>query len=318
MKNSLLSLNDISTERFFIILNGIQQFKKDIISRKVQKTLENKVIGLLFNQPSTRTRTSFESAMVRMGGNSIYLSELRLKRDSLVHSTIESDFRYAEPIKDTARMLNAYLDGLIVRTRDHKMIEELAMHSDIPVINANSDREHPTQIINDIFTIQEIAGSLSGLNLTYLGDGNNTCCSLLLGCAHAGINMIAACPNEAQPNSDTVQAAKKIGKKTGAKISLMESPEDAVKEADILYTDAWISMSDPIGKEKLFQRFGKYQINSRLHSQAKKNALVMHCLPAHRGIEITDDVLEGPCSIAWKQGENKIYTAASVLSEFIV
>ncbi|WP_226996186.1 ornithine carbamoyltransferase [Candidatus Protochlamydia sp. W-9] len=320
MKNSLLTLNDLSTERFLKILDNIKIFKQNIIDGKSFKPLENKLIGILFNQPSTRTRTSFETAIIRLGGNSIHLSDLRLKRDELIHSTSSSnelDLRYVEPVKDTGRILSSYLDAIVIRTRDHGMIEDLAKYSSIPIINANSDLCHPTQIIADIYTVLEIKGKLSGLTLAYLGDGNNTCSSLLLGCAHAGINMIAACPEESYPNAENFKKAKNIAEKTGSNLKIIVSPEEAVKDADILYTDAWISMSAKQGKDELIKIFSKYQLNSRLLNLAKKNTLVMHCLPAHRGFEITDEVVEGPQSIVWKQAENKIYTAAAVLAELV-
>lgn len=320
MKKSLLTLNDLSTEMFFEILNKIKIFKQTAVDRKLDKILESKVIGLLFNQPSTRTRISFESAVAKLGGSSIYLSDLRLKRDELIYpqnGSNELDLRFVEPIKDTARILGNYLNCLVVRTRNHLMIEELKEYSGIPVINANSDMCHPTQILCDLFTVLEIKGSFSNLTLTYLGDGNNTCCSLLIGCAHAGINMIASCPPSAYPNKEVFLKAKNIARRTGSDLKIIESPEEAVKGADLLYTDAWMSMSDKRGKDGLFKIFGKYQLNKNLLNFAKQDALVMHCLPAHRDIEITDELLEGPQSIVWKQGENKLYTAAAVLTYFL-
>jgi ornithine carbamoyltransferase len=320
MRQSLLTLNDITTDQFHKILNKIEVYKKRILAREKLNALEGRVIGLLFNQPSTRTRTSFETAILRLGGKSIYLSELRLKQDALIHtrgSSDELDLRYVEPIKDTARMLRSYLDGLIIRTRDHRMMEEFSQYSRMPIINANSDLCHPTQILSDLFTLKETKGSFKNLNLTYLGDGNNTCCSLLLGCAHAGINMIAACPSGSYPNKETYKNALRIAERTGARLQIMESPEESVKEADILYTDAWISMSDKRGKEGLIKIFGKYQVNKSLVDLAKKNPVIMHCLPAHRDFEITDEILESSQSLVWKQGENKVYTAAAVLDELI-
>ena len=264
-------------------------------------TLKGKIAGLLFEKPSTRTRTSFEVAARRLGGDSIYLAanELQLSRGELV--------------KDTARILGGYLDGIVARVYAHDTVVQLAKYSRVPVVNALSDLEHPTQIVSDLFTIQEAKGKLKGLKLTYVGDGNNVCNSLLLGGALEGMNMAVACPVGYEPNATVLREAEKISRTSGGNIDVSHDPLEAAKDADLLYTDVWVSMGDEASKEKRMKGFNGYQINSDLLRVAKKDASVMHCLPAHRGLEITDDVIEGKQSIVWQQGENKLYGAASLL-----
>ena len=237
----------------------------------------------------------------RLGGESIYLSanELQLSR--------------GEPIKDTARILGGYLDGIVARVYAHDTVAQLAKHSGVPVVNALSDLEHPTQIISDLFTIQEAKRKLKGLNLAYVGDGNNVCNSLLLGAAIEGMRFRVACPEGYEPNQAILKQAEEICRSTGGETKILRKPSEAAGGADVLYTDVWVSMGDESSKEKRMQDFVGYQINSDLLKLAKKDASVMHCLPAHRGLEITDEVIEGKQSIVWQQGENKLYGAAALL-----
>jgi len=264
-------------------------------------TLKGKIAGLLFEKPSTRTRTSFEVAARRLGGDSIYLAanELQLSR--------------GEPVKDTARILGGYLDGIVARVYPHDTVVQLAKYSRVPVVNALSDLEHPTQIVSDLFTIQEAKGKLKGLKLAYVGDGNNVCNSLLLGGALEGMSVAVACPVGYEPNATVLREAEKMSRTSGGNIDVSHDPLEAAKDADLLYTDVWVSMGDEASKEKRLKDFNGYQINSDLLRVAKKDASVMHCLPAHRGLEITDDSIEGKQSIVWQQGENKLYAAASIL-----
>jgi ornithine carbamoyltransferase len=240
-----------------------------------------------------------------LGGQAVYLpaSELQLSR--------------GEPIKDTARILGGYLNCLVARVYAHGTVVQLAAHSGQPVINALSDLEHPTQIICDLLTVAESKGTLKGLKLAYIGDGNNVCNSLLLGCAIAGMNMSVACPKGYEPNKDILKKANEIGQSSGVNLSVLREPNEAVKNADILYTDVWVSMGEEKERQKRMKAFQGYQINSKLLSVAAKGAVVMHCLPAHRGLEITDDVIEGRQSIVWQQGENKLYGAAAIL-DFLI
>jgi ornithine carbamoyltransferase len=190
----------------------------------------------------------------------------------------------------------------------------LAKYSGIPVINALSDLEHPTQIVCDLLTIMEAKGKLGGLKLAFIGDGNNVCNSLLLGCATVGMNMSVACPKGYEPDKGILQKAIEIGKGSGAKLDVVRHPKDAAENADVLYTDVWVSMGEEKERQKRMRVFRDYQINAKLLRVAAENVIVMHCLPAHRGLEITDDVIEGKQSVVWAQGENKLYGAAAILS----
>jgi ornithine carbamoyltransferase len=298
---SILSMSDLSNGELQTIISTANKLKRKIRGREKIQSLTSKVVGLLFEKPSTRTRTSFEVATLRLGGQAVYLpsSELQLSR--------------GEPIKDTARVLGGYLDALVARVYSHSTVTELAKWSSVPVINGLSDLEHPTQVICDLFTIWEAKKGLENLNLTYIGDGNNVCNSLLLGCAITGMNMVAACPTGYHPNPSILAEAKRIGQKTSAKTRVVETPQEGAKNADILYTDVWVSMGEDREKEAKMQAFQGYQINAELLKVAAPDALVMHCLPAHRGQEITDDTIEGRQSITWTQGENKLHGAAAIL-----
>jgi len=305
MTRSLLTLKDISRDELFIIFEKAKALKAGIKQGKSIENLRNRVVGMLFEKPSTRTRVSFEVAILRLGGKAVYLSssELQLKR--------------GEPIKDTARILGSYLDALVARVYDHQTVEELALHAGIPVINGLSDFTHPTQAVCDLFTVLEVKGRLEGLSLAYIGDGNNVCQSLLLCCALAGMNMTAACPSGCRPHPDILKDAEQIAEKSGSIISIVEDPKDAAKGADILYTDVWVSMGEEKEKETKLKKFQGYQINADLLKTAAEDASVMHCLPAYRGLEITEDLMEGPQSIIWQQGENKMHGAAAILDFFL-
>jgi ornithine carbamoyltransferase len=298
---SFLSINDASKRELDRILDRAKVIKAAIKRGRTVLGLRGRVVGLLFEKPSTRTRASFEVATRRLGGESIYLSanELQLSR--------------GEPVKDTARILGDYLDGIVARVYAHDTVTQLADNSGVPVINALSDVEHPTQIISDLFTIQEVKGKLKGLKIAYIGDGNNVCNSLILGAAQEGMKISVACPDGYEPKSAILKDAEEIGKSTGAEVKIVRSTTEAAEGADVLYTDVWVSMGDESTKEKRMRDFEGYQINSDLLRVAKKDASVMHCLPAHRGLEITDDVIEGKQSIVWQQGENKLYGAAAIL-----
>ena len=287
-----------------IFTQWVKNYNKGNIKER-SGLLRNRTLGLFFEKPSTRTRVSFETATYQLGGNAVYLrsDELQLKR--------------GEPIKDTARVLSSYLDGLIIRTNNQDTLEEFAEHSDIPVINALSDLEHPTQIICDFLTIWEVKGRLEDLNVTWVGDGNNVCNSLILFCGIMGLNISAACPVGYEPNGGILKTSKKLAVDSGSKINETNDPFRAVENADILYTDVWVSMGqekNAVIKEKAFKKF---QININLLERAKDDVVVMHCLPAHRGMEITDEVLEGEKSIVWRQAENKLHGARGILASII-
>jgi ornithine carbamoyltransferase len=301
MTRSLLSLSDLNSEEISTILAAAKRYKREIRKRDEMTDLRKFVFGLLFEKPSTRTRTGFETAIHRLGGNALYL-----QTDNLQASR-------GEPIKDTARVLGSYLDGIIARVYAHDTLHQLARYSGITVINGLSDLEHPTQVISDLFTIQEVKKDLTGLTLVYIGDGNNVCNSLLLGAALVGMNMRVSCPKGYDPDAEVLRRAKKLAKESDAKISILREPKEAAQGADILYTDVWVSMGQEKEREKRMRIFPGYQINTDLLKVAAADAVVMHCLPAHRGFEITDEVLEGPLSIVWRQAENKLHGAAGIL-----
>ena len=305
MAGSFLTAQGISSEQLFEIFDRIKILKHDMKQGKTLNVLQNKVIGILFEKPSTRTRTSFESAILRLGGASIYLpvGDLQIKR--------------GEPIQDTGRMFGSYLDALVARVYEQQTIDDLSRYSGIPVINGLSDLAHPTQAVCDIFTVLEVKGSVKGLKLAYIGDGNNVCHSLLTVCALAGMHMTVACPKGYCPDPEILQKAQAIAAETGSKLAVLESPEEASVGAHILYTDVWVSMGEEEEKDTKLEIFKGYQINEDLLKVAAEDARVMHCLPAHRGLEITDDIIEGPQSIVWQQAENKMYGAAGILDHFV-
>jgi ornithine carbamoyltransferase len=305
MARSFLTATDLSSEDLFEIFERARILKESIKERKPLDMLRDRVIGIFFEKPSTRTRTSFESAILRLGGAAIYLAPngLQIKR--------------GEPIEDTGRMLGSYLDAVVARVYDHQTVKDFSRYSGIPVINGLSDLEHPTQAVCDLFTILETKGEVKGLSLTYIGDGNNVCHSLLLTCALAGMNMNVACPEGYSPRPDILNEANEIAEKTGAKMEVLDSPREAAEGDDILFTDVWVSMGEEAEEETKLNAFEGYQINAELLSAASKDVRVMHCLPAHRGQEITKDVIEGPQSIVWQQAENKMHGAAGILDYFL-
>lgn len=294
-------MSDLSSKEFIGLVADSKRLKSSMSRGMGSAYLKGKIIGILFEKPSTRTRTSFQAAVIRMGGNAIYLAanELQLSR--------------GEPVKDVARMLGGWLDIIVARVYSQDTLAQLAKYSEIPVVNALSDMEHPTQMVSDFLTILEKKGKIDGMKMAYIGDGNNVANSLMLSCALTGMDLSVASPNGYKPSKGYVQAAKRLSKSTGSKIDIVTRPVEAARNADILYTDVWVSMGEEKEAEARLKAFNVYQINRALLSHAKKDAIVMHCLPAHRGLEITDDVLEGSQSVAWVQGVNKIYGAASVL-----
>jgi ornithine carbamoyltransferase len=281
------------------------KLKSDAKQGTLKHSLSGKVIGLLFEKPSTRTRASFETAVYQLGGQAMYLraDELQLTR--------------GEPLKDTARILGAYLSGFVIRTYAHQNLVEFAEYAPVPIINALSDLEHPTQIISDMLTVLEAKGKLSGLKFVWVGDGNNVCNSWLLGGASMGMNMFVSCPKGYEPDRSVVERARRLAKESDGVVELVANPQKAAEDADVLYTDVWVSMGQEKETKKKELKFKPFQVNGKLVAKAKDDVAVMHCLPAHRGLEITDDVLEGPQSVVWKQAENKLHGARAVLAAFL-
>ncbi|RLE83152.1 MAG: ornithine carbamoyltransferase [Thermoprotei archaeon] len=302
----LLSLSDISREDLRKLVELTEYFKKiRLAGNNCPKILSGKSIGLLFEKPSTRTRVSLEVAIVELGGYPVYMDprSLQLAR--------------GEPIKDTARVLSRYLDAIVTRVYSQETLIELKRYSDIPVINALSDKFHPLQAISDMFTLKEHFGFIKGLKLAFIGDGgSNVCHSLLLACSMLGVSMSVACPPEYQPQKDVLDKAKEHASVTGAKIEVVENPEKAVEGADAVYTDVFVSMGFEKEREKRLKIFlPRYQVNRQLLKKAKNSAVFMHCLPAKRGEEVTEDLLEDPeISIVWTQAENRLHSAKAVLA----
>jgi ornithine carbamoyltransferase len=295
----LLRTDDLSAAEMEDLLQLAKNLKTGEKKPSCQKTL-----GLLFYKASTRTRVSFSVAMYQLGGQVIDLNP-----DS-------TQVGRGEPLEDTARVLDRYLDVLAVRTFKQKDIETFARYAKIPVINALSDIEHPCQIIADLLTIQENFGSLAGLTLTYLGDGNNVAHSLMLGGAMMGMNVCLGTPDDYQPDPEILQKAQQLAC-NGAKVSRTEDPIAAVKGAQIIYTDVWASMGQEDSAASRIPVFQPYQVNEELLKEADEEAIVLHCLPAHRGEEITESVLEGDQSRVWDQAENRLHAQKALLASVL-
>ncbi len=300
----LLSLADLNSEEMLMLVDLAGQLKAGKIAPKAEVKGRAPVLGLLFYKASTRTRVSFSTAMYHLGGQVL---------DLPINSTQVSR---GEPIADTARVLNRYFDILAIRTFEQRDLEIFAEHCDIPVINALTDLEHPCQILADLQTVQEKFSTLSGLTLTYLGDGNNVAHSLILGCALVGMNIRVATPAEYQPSAEIVDQAQKIAAGR-SEIVLTTDAIAAVKEAHVLYTDVWASMGQEDLAESRIPLFQEYQVNDALLSHADKDAIVLHCLPAHRGEEITDEVIEGSHSKVWDQAENRMHAQQALMASLL-
>lgn len=302
-KKDILSIADLSSNEIDLILNVAKDLKKDHRSGNDKKQLlRGKILGMIFQKPSTRTRVSFEVGMCQLGGDAVYLSanDIQIAR--------------GETIEDTAKTLSLYLDCIMARVYDHADVQKLATYSSVPVINGLSDAFHPCQILADLLTIKEHKKRLKGLKLAWLGDGDNVCNDLLLGCAKTSISMTAACPKGYRPLEEAVELAGVEAKKTGAEITITEDPAVAAKDADIVVTDTFISIGkegERATREATF--LPKYQVNSDIMKLAKKDAIFMHCLPAKRGQEVTADVIDGKSSVVWSEAENRLHVQKALL-----
>ncbi|MBZ0157440.1 MAG: ornithine carbamoyltransferase [Alphaproteobacteria bacterium] len=264
--------------------------------------LAGKSIGLFFEKPSTRTRVSFEVGIYQLGAQPLYLTakEIQLNR--------------GETIADTARVLSRYMHGLVLRTYAHSTIEEFAVHAAIPVINALSDKHHPCQSLADLMTVLEKKGRLKGIRLAYIGDGNNVANSLIEAAARVGMEVIIACPEGYEPDPEVLERSRNEAK---GEIVLLRDPREAAAGADVVYTDVWVSMGQEGEAEKKRIKFQGYQVNGQLLQCARRDALVLHCLPAHRGEEITNEIMDGPNSVVFDQAENRLHTAKALLEMLI-
>jgi ornithine carbamoyltransferase len=299
----LLSMEDFSIKGLIEVLALAKEVKNN--PEAFMKELEGRSLVMIFEKPSTRTRVSFECAILQLGGHAVNIT-----RDS-------SQLNRGETLSDSAKTLERYVNAIVARVNNHNTLLELSANAKIPVINGLSDIEHPCQIIADLLTIQEEKGGFEDIKVAYVGDGNNVCNSLLLGCAMTGINISAATPKEYKPRKESIAAAQKITKDTGAKIEITTDPADAVKNADFVYTDVWVSMGDESEEKERIKTLKPYQVNEQLLGKAKKGAKIMHCLPAHRGLEITGDVLDGPQSIVWNQAENRLHAQKAILLKLL-
>jgi ornithine carbamoyltransferase len=269
------------------------------------RLLQGKTLGLLFQKPSTRTRVSFEAGMNQLGGHALVLpmADIQLSR--------------GESVADTARVLSRYLDGIVIRTYDHATVEEWAREATMPVINGLTDLSHPCQALSDLLTIKEKKGTLKGIKIAYVGDGNNVANSLIEATAKMGMTIALGCPSGYQPDQHVVDVARVEAVKTGATIDVGQDPYVAVKEADVVYADVWISMGREREQARRLKVLSPYQVNSRLVAKAKPDAIVMHCLPAHRGEEITAEVLDGPQSVIIDQAENRLHMQKAILTKLL-
>jgi len=299
---SLGSLYDLTREEIEEILKASEFLKLQLLRGEEHPLLKGKTLAMIFEKPSTRTRVSFEVGMWQLGGYALYLSasDLQLGR--------------GETIADTAQTLSRYVNGIMARVFAHQTILDLIKYSSVPVINGLSDFSHPCQGLADLFTIHEKKGRLSGLKLAYVGDGNNVAHSLLYGCSKMGMNITLACPKGYEPDPEVVSKAKEEGKKTGCKVKVTNDPKEAVKQADIVYTDVWASMGKEKEHEKRVKLFKPYQVNGKLVREAKRDYLFMHCLPAHRGEEVTDEVADSKNSVIFDQAENRLHTQKALLA----
>jgi ornithine carbamoyltransferase len=291
----VLTLDELDKKEITQIIDLALNLKKDLKKGISKPLLKNKTLAMIFQKPSTRTRISFETGMFQLGGHAINLSsqDLQISR--------------GETIEDTAKTLSRYVDVIMARVYDHSTIETLAKNSTIPVINGLSNSYHPCQILADLMTIKEKKGKLDGLHLAWIGDGNNVCNSMMIGCSKVGISMSIATPKEFEPNQTLVKNCKKL-----VSIDLSQDPQKAAKNADVIVTDTFVSIHDNPKRIKNF--LPKYQVNPTLMSKAKKSCIFMHCLPAKRDQEVTSSVIDGPQSVVWDEAENRLHSQKALLA----
>ena len=299
---SLASLYDLTREEIEQILKKSELLKLQLLSGQEHHLLKGKTLAMIFEKPSTRTRVSFEVGMWQLGGYALYLGagDLQLGR--------------GETIADTAQVLSRYVDGIMARVFAHQTILDLAAHSRVPVINGLSDYSHPCQGLADLFTVYEKKGRLSGLKMAYVGDGNNVAHSLIYGCSKVGLNLVVGCPKGYEPNPEVVSRGKEEAKKTGCEVIVTNDPRDAVKGADVIYTDVWASMGKEKEHEERVKIMKSYQVNTDLVKGAKADYIFMHCLPAHRGEEVTNEVADSKNSVIFDQAENRMHAQKAIMA----
>ena len=299
---SFLSINDLTLEEMYQIFDLSRTLKEKLYTGEEHHLLKGKTLGMIFAKPSTRTRISFEVGIYQLGGIGMYFgpNDLQLNR--------------GETISDTAKVLSRYLDGIMIRTFKHEDVEGLAKYGSIPVINGLTDLLHPCQVMTDLFTILEKRRKLQGLKLAYIGDGNNMAHSLLNGCSKVGMDIACASPKGYEPQGWIVENAKKNAAYMGSKIVITNDPVEACKDADIIYTDVWASMGQEKEAQERNQRFTGFQVNNKLVSNAKDDYLFMHCLPAHREEEVTNEVVDSANSIVFDEAENRLHVQKAIMA----
>lgn len=299
---NLISIADLSIEEIYQIFDVSKSLKEKLYTGEPHRLLEGKTLGMIFTKRSTRTRVSFETGIYQLGGIGMYFGPNDLQLGT------------SESISDTARVLGRYLNGIMIRTFDHQDVVELGKYAGIPVINGLTDLLHPCQVLTDLFTILEKKRILKGLKLAYIGDGNNMAHSLLNGCSKVGMNIAIASPSGYKPNKDIVENAKRFAKYMGSKIEITDDPVSAVKNADIVYTDVWASMGQEQEAQERKKKFAKYQVNPKLVKNAKDDYLFMHCLPAHRGEEVVNEVADSPNSVIFDEAENRLHVQKAIMA----
>jgi ornithine carbamoyltransferase len=300
LKRDIISVLDMKAD-FEVILANAVKMKKEPKKGQKQDPLKGKVLGMVFEKPSLRTRISFEVGMHQLGGKALYIGP------------DEVSIGKRESVSDVAHVLSRYVNAIMYRAFSNKIMRELAANASVPVINGLDDMEHPCQCAADLMTVMEKKGKLAGLQMVYVGDGNNVCNSLLLGCALVGMNMRAATPKDFRPNADILAKAQEIAKGKKCTIEVLSNPFQAVEGADVVYTDTWVSMGQEKEKEEREKLFLPYQVNEKLTEKANKDWIFLHCLPAHRGLEVSAEVIDGPHSVVFDEAENRMHAQKAIL-----
>jgi ornithine carbamoyltransferase len=295
-------LFDLTLKDFENILSLSEKLKKQLKQGIKHEILKDKTLGMIFTKSSTRTRVSFEVGMYQLGGYALFLSsnDIQLGR--------------GETVYDTAQVLSRYINGIMIRTFKQSDVEELAKYGSIPVINGLTDLMHPCQILADLFTVYENKGKLEGLKMAYIGDGNNIANSLLHGCAKVGMDIAIAAPKGYECDPGIIEEARRDAKVSGANIILTEDPIAAARNADVIYTDTWVSMGQESEKEARLKLFMPYQVNKELFSVAREDAIFLHCLPAYRGYEVTEEIMDGPMSVVFDEAENRLHVQKAIMA----
>ncbi|MCM3148736.1 ornithine carbamoyltransferase [Bacillus pumilus] len=296
-----LSLKDFSINDIAYLIEKAEEMKQN----PYQDLFKGKTLAMIFEKSSTRTRVSFEAGMTQLGGHALFLSsnDLQIGR--------------GETISDTAQVLSGYVDGIMIRTFEHEKVEELAQYASIPVINGLTDYSHPCQALADLLTIKEAKGTLKGIKVAYIGDGNNVAHSLMVGCAQLGCDIAVASPKGYEPLQEVTDTAREFAKQSGAEVIVTTDPVAAVQNADVIYSDVFTSMGQEAETEKRLAEFKEYQVNDELMRHAAKDYIFLHCLPAHRGEEVTADIIDGSHSKVFQQAENRLHVQKALIKELM-